>query len=138
MRMEKKSKGFKKFLFGAGIGAGLAVFLSSDKGKATMNQLKIKLNDLYNKASQLEKDEVKEEILNRLDELKEELQDLDTEKVLKVAKQKAKKIQDIAEDLVEYVVEKGTPVLEKGANIIRTKAILATKEVLKRLEQEEK
>lgn len=136
--MSKKSKGLGKFLFGAGIGAGLAVFLSSDKGKATMNQLKLKLSDLYNKASKLDKEEVKEEILKKLDELKEELEDLDTEKVLKIAKQKAVKIQDIAEDLVEYIVEKGTPVLEKSANIIRSKAILATKEVLKRLEQEEK
>ena len=136
--MAKKSKGLGKFLFGAGIGAGLAVFLSSDKGKATMNQLKLKLSDLYNKASKLDKEGVKEEILKKLDELKEELEDLDTEKVLKIAKQKAVKIQDIAEDLVEYIVEKGTPVLEKSANIIRSKAILATKEVLKRLEQEEK
>ena len=44
----------------------------------------------------------------------------------------------MAEELVDYAVEKGTPVLEKTANSIREKAIEVTKEVLAKLEKNEK
>ena len=67
-----------------------------------------------------------------------ELSDLDKEKVLKIAKKKSENIRSKAEELVEYVVEKGTPVLEKTALAVREKAIIVTKEILKKLEQEEK
>ena len=58
-------------------------------------------------------------------------------RVVKIAKKKAKDIQNMAEELVEYAVEKGTPVLEKAAEAIREKAIDVTKEVLNRLEKTE-
>ena len=46
--------------------------------------------------------------------------------------------QDMAEELVQYAVDKGTPVLESSAEAVRQKAIDVTKEVLKKLEKEEK
>ena len=42
------------------------------------------------------------------------------------------------EELVEYVVEKGTPVLENSAKLVKDRAIVVTKQILKKLEQEEK
>ena len=42
-----------------------------------------------------------------------------------------------AAELVELAKEKGTPVLEKAASEVREKAILVTKEVLKKLENKE-
>ena len=42
------------------------------------------------------------------------------------------------EELVEYAMDKGPVVLEKSATKVREKAILVTKDILKRLEQEEK
>ena len=44
----------------------------------------------------------------------------------------------MASELVEYAVEKGTPVLEKTADSLRQKAVQVTKEVLNKLEKEEK
>jgi len=60
----------------------------------------------------------------------------DKEKVAKIAKKKAKDIQNMVEELVSYAVEKGSPVLEKAANAVREKAIDVTKEVLAKLEKE--
>ena len=40
--------------------------------------------------------------------------------------------------LVQYVVEKGTPVLEKAAVSFKKSAIAVTKDILAKLEQEEK
>ena len=44
----------------------------------------------------------------------------------------------MAEELVEYAVSKGTPVLESSAEAVRKKAIDVTREVLNKLEKEEK
>ena len=47
-------------------------------------------------------------------------------------------LKDKVEDLVDLAVEKGTPVLQKAADDLRDKAIVVTKEVLKKLEKEDK
>ena len=93
---------------------------------------------MINKLKEVDTDEVKENIEKKIDEIKEELADLDKEKVLKIAKKKAKDIETSTKKLVDYAVEKGTPVLEDAANAIRLKAIDVTKEVLAKLEAKEK
>ena len=90
------------------------------------------------KVKDMDANEVKENIETKIEEIKEELEDLDKEKVIAIASKKAKQIQEKAEDLVEYAIEKGTPVLEKAATAIREKAIDVTKEVLNRLETSDK
>lgn len=137
MKMSKKS-GLGKFLLGAGIGVGMGMLFTKNTGKENREQLKKKINELSDKVKNIDSAEVRKNIQAKIDDLVEELSDLDKEKALKIAKKKATGIKNKAEDLVEYVVEKGTPVLEKSANVVREKAILATKEILKKLEQEEK
>ena len=41
-------------------------------------------------------------------------------------------------EIFDYAIEKGTPILEGAASAIREKAIVVTKEVLNKLEKEEK
>ena len=84
------------------------------------------------------KEEVKKEFDKRVNEIKDELADLDKEKALDLAKEKALVLKDKAEDLVDLAVEKGTPVLRDAAEELRVKAIAVTKDVLKKLEKEEK
>ena len=75
-------------------------------------------------------EDVKESIEIKIAEIKESIEDLDKEKVMSIAKSKAKKLQDMAEELVNYVVEKGTPVMEITATAIRDKNIDDCQEVL--------
>lgn len=135
--MKKSKKGLGKLFAGAAIGATLGVLFAPKKGSETRRDLKAKIDELVAKARELDKDEVKETIEAKIALIQEELADLDKEKVLKIAKKKAKDIQDMAAELVDYAVEKGTPVLESAAEAVRGKAIDVTKEVLKKLENKD-
>lgn len=133
-----KKKGMGKLVAGLAIGTGLGILFAPKKGSDTRRELKEKLDEMLEKVKNIDKEEVKENIENKITEIRKELEDLDKEKVLKVAKQKAKDIEKKAEELVEYAIEKGTPILENAANTIREKAIVVTKEVLNKLEKVEK
>lgn len=137
MKMSKKS-GLGKFIIGAGIGAALGLLFAPKSGSETRRDLKKKMDELIDKARGLDAEEVKQTIEAKIVELKEEIADLDKEKVLSIAKKKAKKIQDAASELVSYAIEKGTPVLESAADQVRQKAVVVTKEVLNKLEKEDK
>ena len=125
-------------LMAAAIGAGLGVLFAPRSGKDTRKMLKDKMDELIDKARDLDAEEVKQTIEAKIVELKKEIADLDKEKVLSIAKKKAKKIQDAAQELVSYAIEKGTPVLESAADQVRQKAVVVTKEVLNKLEKEDK
>ena len=135
--MGKKKSGLGKFALGLGIGAGLGILFAPKKGSETRQDLKKKLDELINKVKEIDVNEVKEEFFNKIDEIKKELEDLDKEKAIKLAKKKGEELKVKCGELIELAKEKGTPVLESVANEVREKAILVTKEVLNRLEKNE-
>ena len=106
-----KKKSIWPFVAGVGLGVGAGMLFAPKKGEDLRKDVKNKIEELINKAKEIDVDEVKEEFMKKIDDLKKELEDLDK--------------------------EKGTPVLEKAAQEVRQKAIMVTKEVLKRLEDEE-
>lgn len=133
-----KKKGCGKFLVGAALGAGLGLLFAPKKGSDMREDLKKQLDKLLNQIKDIDTEEVKKEFDKRVNEIKDYLNDLDKEKVLDLAKEKALVLKDKAEDLVDLAVEKGTPVLQKAAEELRIKAIAVTKDVLKKLEKAEK
>ena len=137
MKKNKKS-GLGKFLLGAGVGVGLGMLFTKKTGKENRDALKRKVDELVVKVKNFDSNEVKETVQKKIDEIMNDISELDKEKALKIAKKKAEEIKVKAEDLVEYVIEKGTPVLEKSAALVKEKAIVVTKEILNKLEQEEK
>ena len=130
----KKKSGAGKFILGALVGAGLGVLFAPKAGSETRRELKEKMAELLKKTKEIDMDEVKEKITLKIEEIKEDLSDLDREKVLKIAKEKGNDIKDKCGELVQLAKEKGTPILEKAANEVREKAIDAVREILERLE----
>ena len=132
-----KKKSIWPFVAGVGLGVGAGMLFAPKKGEELRKDVKNKIDELINKAKEIDVDEVKDEFMKKIDDLKDELEDLDKEKALAIAKKKGNELKEKAEDLVEYAKEKGTPVLEKAAKEVRQKAAMVTREVLKRLEDEE-
>ena len=128
----------KGFFWGAALGIGAGMLFAPKKGSETRKELKAKLDDMLVKLKEVDYDEVRENIEVKIYEIKNELRDLDKEKVLDIAKKKVADLQKMSNELVNYAEEKGTPVLQKAADEVRQKAIVVVKEVLKRLEKEEK
>lgn len=136
MKMSKNGMG--KFLTGVAVGVGLGILFAPKKGSETRQDLKNKMDDLIKKAKDLDKEDVKLAIEEKVNKIRESLADLNKEKVLAIAKKKARQIQDMAQELVDYVVSKGTPVVEKAADAVRKQAIATTKNVLDKLEKADK
>lgn len=130
-------KGFGKFLLGTGVGVFIGTLVSKNTGKENREQLKIKIDDLINKAKSIDSKEVINNIEKKADEIKTGISELDKEKVVSVAKEKANDLKNKLDSLVKYTIEKGTPVLEKSASVVKEKTILVIKQILKKLEQEE-
>lgn len=134
--MKKNNNGFMKFFAGAALGAGLGVLFAPKNGSDSREALMNKINELTAKVKEIDIKEVKDNLETKINDLKADIEDLDKEKALALAKKKAKTVQDKAEELFEYAMEKGTPALEKTADCVRKKAIETTKQILAKLEKE--
>lgn len=131
-------KGFGKFLGGLALGAGIGILLAPDKGENTRKVLKKKIEELIAKAKDVDLDEVKDELLYKIETLQGELAALDKEKVKEIALSQAEVIKVKAEELYRYAIEKGTPAVESAANEVRKQALKVVKELEKKLEEDTK
>ena len=136
--MSKNKSGILKFVAGLGLGVGLGMLFAPKKGEELRKDLKIKLDEFIDKVKDIDVKEVSEDFINKINDFKRELEDLDKEKALEIARKKGEQLKVKASELVELAKEKGTPVLEKAADEVRQRAILVTKDVLKKLETNEK
>ena len=135
--MSRKSGGLFKFIAGVGIGVGAGMLLAPKTGEELRKDLKKKIDELLKKAKEIDVKEVSDDFVKKISALKEEIEDLDKEKALAIAKKKGDELKVKANELLELAREKGTPVVEKAVEEVRQRAIRVTKEVLKKLEKEE-
>ena len=116
MSKERKS-GFGKFLLGAGIGVGLGILFAPKSGKETRQELKEKMDDLVEKAKNIQVEDVKATI--------------------EAIKSGAAKIKRKADELVEFAVLKGTPVIEAAAREVKNSTIKTLESITAKLKDEE-
>lgn len=135
--MSRRSGGLFKLLAGIGIGVGAGMLLAPKSGEELRKDLSKKINELLDKAKEIDVNEVADDFKTKLTELKKDIEDLDKEKALAIAKEKSEDLKVKANELLALAKEKGTPVIEKAAAEVKEKAIQVTKEVLKKLEAKE-
>lgn len=136
--MSKKGNGVGKFIGGLALGAGLGLLFAPDKGENTRKLLAKKIEDFAKKVKDIDVEEVKDELLYKVETLQAELANLDKETAKEKALKEANRIKEKAEDIYKYAIEKGTPVVEKAADEVRKQALKVVKEVQKKLEVSEK
>ena len=124
-------RNFGTFVLGVAIGTSLGVLFAPKKGTETRRELKDKMLDLVSSAKELSISDVSKMIEDKINEIRKDLNDLDKEKILKVAQEKC-------QDLVDLAIEKGTPVLKEAALEVRDKTVDVMKEMIAKLEDLDK
>lgn len=130
--MSKKT-GIGGFIFGAVIGAGLGLLFAPRSGKATRKALKTKLEELTEQIKNIDVEELKKEFTRKVEDIKMDLVDLDKEKAMEIASEKAAVLKTKAQDLANLAKDKGTPVLKKTANDVLDKVIKISKDTQKKI-----
>jgi len=130
--MSKKS--VRNLFLGAAIGASLGILFAPKKGKETRKDLKNKMLDLVDDAKELSINDISEMVEAKITEIRHDLNDLDKEKVLALAKEKRDEIKTKCQDLVDLAINKGTPVLQDAAIEVRDKTIDVMQDMIKKLE----
>lgn len=136
--MSKRLKKLGGFLGTLALGAGIGMLISPDTGENNRKALKKKIDELLDKAKEIDLDEVKDELLYKVEVLKKELASLDKEKAKEIALAQAEVIKVKAEELYNYAVEKGTPAVEKAASEVRKQALKVLKDLQEKIEETEK
>lgn len=130
-------KGFKGLFAGALIGASLGVLFAPRKGSESRKMLMEKLDEVKNKAKDLDYGEIKNTIEDSILKIRNEITDLDKEKALEIAKEKSAEIKDRIDDLAAYAKEKGTPIVLEKVEELRKAFVKVSKEITKKLEEAE-
>ena len=132
--MSRQTEGFAKFALGVLVGAGLGILFAPKSGEETREDLKASMDELVNKVKNIDPEEVKVAMEEKIAEIKAELKSLDKEKVLSIAKEKGNQIKKKCDELVQYAKDKGTPVVEKTAKDVKSKTAEVVRGVLEKLE----
>ena len=99
--MSKKKSGFGKFILGGAIGGALGLLFAPKKGSETRRELRVKLDELWCKAKEVDVDDVKAMFQKKVDEIKDLLEDLDTILNNYIKKYKNKKTLELVYNKIE-------------------------------------
>ena len=127
----------RNFLLGAGLGLGLGLLFAPKSGKETREDLVKKINELCEKAKDIDVEEVKSAIIVKAKELENTIKDLDKETAKQMIVDKSKQIGIKAQELVDLAREKGTPIVEKTAKELKAKTVKVLKDTAEKLDEKD-
>ena len=104
--------GIGEFILGVGIGVGIGLLVSPNTGDENRKIVKEKASKAIDKIKNIDLNEVKENLVNQYEKLKEQLKDMDAEKAKRLAKEKIEELTIKANELITAAKEKADPVIE--------------------------
>ena len=107
------------FILGLGIGIGVGMLVSPNTGEENRRIVKEKATELTNKIRDIDLNEVKDNLVNSYEKLKDELKDMDAEKAKKIAKEKIADLTQKANELLDAAKEKADPFIEKETKALK-------------------
>lgn len=131
--MSKKGR-LGGLITGLAIGSFLGVLFAPQSGDKTRKELMKKINEIKDNLNEVDKEEVKEKILVKVEDIKNQIKELDKEKAVKLVKERIDNLDKDIDSLVKCIKKEGTPVLENITNELRKEATKVTKATLKKLE----
>ena len=126
------------FLLGASLGLGLGFLFAPKSGKETRKDLAKTLDELVQKAKEIDVAEVKNAIIVKTRELENTIKDLDKETAKQLIIDKSNEVKIKAQELVDLAIAKGTPVVEKTAKEVKNKTAEILKNTANKLEENDK
>lgn len=129
-----KNSSMTHFVAGVLVGTAIGILYAPKKGSETREDLKNAFDNLVQKVKNLDAQDVKDAVSNKIADIKKSLSELDKEKVAEFAKAKAALIKEKCEDLVTYCKDKGIPAVEKAAVDLKDKTVTTTKKIVKKIE----
>ena len=116
-------------------------YLSKSSRQEVMPEGGFELNNQIVEAEEVKKidvEDVKRQFQDKIIQIQDELEDMDKERAMDLAKKSAKNVKEKSQELVDLAIEKGTPILRDAADAVREKAVVVTRDVLAKLEKTEK
>ncbi len=128
---------FRSFFTGALVGVGLGILLAPKEGSETRNDLKTSFALLVDTIKNIDIEESKLSLLNKVKEIKEELSSISSDMAKDIVKEKVSLITMKCNELISDAKEIGAPVVERVANEVKHGATSLLDEFLIELDEVE-
>ncbi len=132
--MSKKTNSILTFLTGTALGAGVGVLFAPNKGKETRKKIQGKYKELKEKLQGLNSDNISDFIDEVKVEIENQIKELKKEKVVAVAKGKAREIKRSCDEMIDAASQAGNKVLLQTTKEFKTATVKTLKDIINKIE----
>jgi gas vesicle protein len=129
-----KRGSFKDLLLGVGVGVVIGALFTPRTGEENRKLLKEKANETVDKVKKIDFEALKTKLYDEYYNLKDELENMDSETAQRIAKEKVSELQAKADKVIAAAIEENKPKVEKSLVELKKKLAVVLKEASKKLE----
>ena len=126
--------GLKDVLLGVGVGVCIGALLTPRTGEENRKLLKEKAQGAIKKVKNIDYEALKEKLYDDFYNLKDQLEGMDKEKAIALAKEKGAEIESKADKIIASAIENGKPKVEKALVELKKKVAVVLKDLSEKLD----
>lgn len=126
--------GLKDVLLGVGVGVCIGALLTPRTGEENRKLLKEKAQGAIKKVKNIDYEALKEKLYDDFYNLKGQLEGMDKEKAIALAKEKGAEIEAKADKIIASAIENGKPKVEKALVELKKKVAVVLKDLSEKLD----